>query len=260
MKTMMTVAGSDSSGGAGIQADIKTATALGVFATSAITSITAQNTQGVAVIEDISPEMVKAQIRAVLEDIEPDAVKIGMVSSPAIIEAIAESLARYEGPIVVDPVMVSTSGSRLLKKEAEATLKKSLLPLAAIVTPNIPEGEILTGTRIETIEGQIEAAKAIYDDYGASVLLKGGHGLGAAVDIFYDGEIHRFEKPMLDNPNTHGTGCTLSSAVASHLAIGFDPVEAVRLSKDYVYDAIDDGLDLGRGRGPVNHMVRSIKS
>ncbi|MDD7363040.1 MAG: bifunctional hydroxymethylpyrimidine kinase/phosphomethylpyrimidine kinase [Firmicutes bacterium] len=260
MKSMMTIAGSDSSGGAGIQADIKTATALGVFATSAITSITAQNTRGVDAIEDVSEEMVRAQIRAVRSDIEPDAIKIGMVSSPDIIQAIAKALDDYEGPVVVDPVMVSTSGVRLLKKEAESALKNVLIPRATLVTPNIPEAEILAEMKIETVDQQIDAAKRIYKCYGVAALVKGGHGVGDAVDILYDGKLYRYEKPMLDNPNTHGTGCTLSSAIASHLALGLSVAKAVDRGKDYVYEAINDGLDLGKGRGPINHMVRSFKS
>lgn len=256
MKTMMTIAGSDSSGGAGIQADIKTATALGVFATSAITSITAQNTTGVKAVYDLSPEAVASQMTAIMDDIPPDAVKIGMVSSVEIIKTIADNLKDYEGPVVLDPVMVATSGSPLLKEEAEATLKEVLMPIATLVTPNIPEAERLISKKITTIEEQIEAAKEIAEDYGVTALVKGGHGLGDAVDILYDGEVHRFKKPMLDNPNTHGTGCTLSSAIASHLALGFSAEEAVKLSKEYVFDAIADGLNLGHGHGPINHMVR----
>lgn len=256
MKTMMTIAGSDSSGGAGIQADIKTATSLGVFATSAITSITAQNTTGVKAVYDLSPEAVASQMTAIMEDIPPDAVKIGMVSSAEIIKTIAERLKDYEGSVVLDPVMVATSGSPLLKEEAEATLKEVLMPIATLVTPNIPEAERLVSKKITTIDEQIEAAKEIAEDYGVAALVKGGHGLGDAVDILYDGEVHRFKKPMLDNPNTHGTGCTLSSAIASHLALGFSPEEAVKLSKEYVFDAIADGLNLGHGHGPINHMVR----
>lgn len=259
MKTMLTIAGSDSSGGAGIQADIKTATALGVFATSAITAITAQNTTGVQAIFDLGGEIVAEEIRSVLTDISPDAVKIGMVSSPEIIQIIGEELAGYKGPVVLDPVMVATSGSPLLRDEAMESLKTVLFPLATLLTPNIPEAELLTGMAIESTEDQEVAAKALHDAYGASVLVKGGHGTGRAADVFYDGNIHLFEKPMLDNPNTHGTGCTLSSAIASYLALGLDEARAVEEAKNYVYDAIADGLDLGRGRGPINHMVRRKK-
>lgn len=259
MKTMLTIAGSDSSGGAGIQADIKTATALGVFATSAITAITAQNTTGVQAIFDLGGEIVAQEIRSVLTDIYPDAVKIGMVSSPEIIKIIGEELADYKGPVVLDPVMVATSGSPLLRDEAMESLKTVLFPLATLLTPNIPEAELLTGMKIESAADQEVAAKALYDAYGASVLVKGGHGTGRAADVFYDGNIHIFEKPMLDNPNTHGTGCTLSSAIASFLALGLDEAKAVEEAKNYVYDAIADGLDLGRGRGPINHMVRRNK-
>ncbi|MDY3119069.1 MAG: bifunctional hydroxymethylpyrimidine kinase/phosphomethylpyrimidine kinase [Peptoniphilus sp.] len=256
---MMTVAGSDSSGGAGIQADIKTATALGVFATSAITALTAQNTTGVFAIDDVRGDVVAAQMRAILTDIPPDSVKIGMVSSQDIIATVGEELAGYEGPVVLDPVMVSTSGSTLLKEEAIETLKAVLFPRATLITPNIPEAELLTGIKIESTEDQKAAAKALYEAFGASVLLKGGHGTGRAADVFYDGAVHLFEKPMLKNPNTHGTGCTLSSAVASYLALGLDEVHAVEEAKNYVYEAIADGLDLGRGRGPINHMVRRKK-
>ena len=259
MKTMLTVAGSDSSGGAGIQADIKTATALGVFATSAITSITAQNTTGVQAIVDLDVSIVAQEIRSVLTDIPPDAVKIGMVSSPEIIKTIGEELAGYEGPVVLDPVMVATSGSPLLKAAAMESLKTILFPCATLLTPNIPEAELLTGMAIEKVADQEKAAKALRDAYGVSVLVKGGHGTGRAVDVFYDGGIHHFEKPMLDNPNTHGTGCTLSSAIASYLALGLEEARAVEEAKNYVYDAIADGLDLGRGRGPINHMVRRRK-
>ena len=259
MKTMMTVAGSDSSGGAGIQADIKTATALGVFATSAITSITAQNTTGVQAIFDLDAEVVREEIRSILSDISPDAVKIGMVSAPEIIKTIAEELKGYEGPVVLDPVMVSTSGSPLLKEEAMDSLKSLLFPCATLLTPNIPEAELLTGMNITSVAAQEEAAEALNKAYGASVLVKGGHGTGRAVDVFYDGQIHHYEKSMLDNPNTHGTGCTLSSAIASFLALGLEEAKAVEEAKNYVYDAIADGLDLGRGRGPINHMVRRNK-
>lgn len=259
MKTMLTIAGSDSSGGAGIQADIKTATALGVFATSAITAITAQNTTGVQAIFDLGGEIVAEEIRSVMTDISPDTVKIGMVSSPEIIKIIGEALAGYKGPVVLDPVMVATSGSPLLRDEAMESLKTVLFPLATLLTPNIPEAELLTGMKIESAADQEVAAKSLYDAYGASVLVKGGHGTGRAADVFYDGNIHIFEKPMLDNPNTHGTGCTLSSAIASFLALGLDEAKAVEEAKNYVYDAIADGLDLGRGRGPINHMVRRNK-
>lgn len=259
MKTMLTIAGSDSSGGAGIQADIKTATALGVFATSAITAITAQNTTGVQAIFDLGGEIVAEEIRSVMTDISPDAVKIGMVSSPEIIKIIGEELAGYKGPVVLDPVMVATSGSPLLRDEAMESLKTVLFPLATLLTPNIPEAELLTDMKIESAADQEKAAKALYDAYGTSVLVKGGHGTGRAADVFYNGNIHIFEKPMLDNPNTHGTGCTLSSAIASYLALGLDEAKAVEEAKNYVYDAIADGLDLGRGRGPINHMVRRNK-
>lgn len=230
---MMTVAGSDSSGGAGIQADIKTATSLGVFATSAITSITAQNTMGVNAVYDLSPEAVASQIDAIMDDIPPDAVKIGMVSSAEIIKTIADHLKHYRGPVVVDPVMVATSGSPLLREEAEAALKELLLPLATLITPNIPEAEHLLSTKITSVEEQEESAKngRCLRRVGSR---KGRTRHGRSCRYFYDGSVHRFEKPMLDNPNTHGTGCTLSSAIASHLALGYSAEEAVKLSKEYV--------------------------
>lgn len=255
MRTALSIAGSDSSGGAGIQADLKTMTMNGVFAMSAVTALTAQNTTGVTAILESTPEFLKQQIDAVFEDIYPDAVKIGMISSTELIQVIAECLCRYEAKnIVVDPVMVATSGSVLMKTDAVDTLMKELLPLATVVTPNIPEAEILSGMSIKSKDDMMAAAKLIGDTYGCSVLLKGGHSIHDASDFLYsNGEEIWFEGKRIDNPNTHGTGCTLSSAIASNLAKGYDLVESVQRAKDYISGALAAMLDLGAGSGPMNH-------
>lgn len=255
MKTALSIAGSDSSGGAGIQADLKTMTMNGVYAMSAITALTAQNTVGVSGIMEVEPEFLQQQIDAVFEDIRPDAVKIGMVSSGRLIETIARRLRHYRAEnIVVDPVMVSTSGSRLLAEEAVEALQKMLLPLAALVTPNIPEAEVLSGKTISTKLDMEAAAKQISGRYGCPVLLKGGHGISDADDLLYDnGAFCWFEGARINNPNTHGTGCTLSSAIAANLAKGYDKKNAVRRAKDYVSGALLAMLDLGKGSGPMNH-------
>ena len=254
-KTALTIAGSDSSGGAGIQADIKTMQANGVYAMSAITALTAQNTTGVTGILEADPEFLKKQIDAVFEDIRPDAVKIGMVSSSGLIKTIAERLQHYKAEnIVVDPVMVATSGSRLLEEDAVDTLKKELLPIATVITPNIPEAEILCGMEIHTEEDMVAAAKAIYEDLGCAVLLKGGHNINDANDLLYTKEeVSWFKGKRINNPNTHGTGCTLSSAIAANLAKGFDLKISVQRAKDYISRALADMLDLGAGSGPMNH-------
>ncbi len=255
MKTALTIAGSDSSGGAGIQADIKTMTMNGVYAMSVITSLTAQNTLGVRSIEDSSPEFLKQQMDAVFEDIFPDSIKIGMVSSGELIEVIADRLKYYDASnIVLDPVMISTSGSSLIKNDALEVLVHKLLPLATIVTPNILEAEVLSGIKISKREDMIKAAKYIGDTYRCSVLLKGGHSKDNADDLLYDrGRLHWFEGKRIDNPNTHGTGCTLSSAIASNLAKGFDICQSVKYAKEYVSDALSAMLDLGYGSGPIKH-------
>ena len=255
MRTALSIAGSDSCGGAGIQADIKTMIMNGVYAMTAVTALTAQNTTGVTAILESSPEFLKQQLDAVFEDIYPDAVKIGMLSSSELIEVIAERLRHYEAKnIVVDPVMVATSGSALMKTDAVDTLIKELLPLATLVTPNIPEAEILSGMRIHSKEDMLAAAEKIGNDYGTSVLLKGGHSINDANDLLYaNGECRWFEGKRIDNPNTHGTGCTLSSAIAANLAKGFDLAESVRRSKDYISSALAAMLDLGKGSGPMNH-------
>ena len=250
-----TIAGSDCSGGAGIQADIKTMTMNGVYAMSAITALTAQNTTGVRAIEEATPEFLKQQIDAVFEDIYPDAVKIGMVSSAGLIQVIAERLAYYKAEnIVVDPVMVATSGSELMKSSAVSALTEKLLPLATLVTPNIPEAEVLSGRTVAAKEDMLSVAKCIGDNYGCAVLLKGGHSINDANDLLYaNGEYRWFEGKRIDNPNTHGTGCTLSSAIAANLAKGFSLAESVQRAKEYISGALAAMLDLGHGSGPMMH-------
>lgn len=255
MKTALSIAGSDSSGGAGIQADIKTMTMNGVFAMTAITALTAQNTTGVRAIQEATPDFLKDQIDAVFEDIFPDAVKIGMVASSALIRVIADRLRFYgAGNIVVDPVMVATSGSSLMKTDAVQTLCQQLLPLAALVTPNIPEAQILAEQEIRDEKDMRTAAKVIGDRYGCAVLLKGGHSVSDANDLLYaDGEYRWFYGKRINNPNTHGTGCTLSSAIAANLAKGYGLEDAVGKAKDYISGALAAMLDLGHGSGPMNH-------
>ena len=256
MKTALTIAGSDSSGGAGIQADIKTMAANGVFAMSAITALTAQNTTGVTGIFETTPEFLAAQLDAVFTDIYPDAVKIGMVSSAPLIRTIAERLRFYEAKhIVVDPVMVATSGSRLLRDDAMQALTEQLLPLAEVVTPNIPEAEILSGLPITDAAGMEAAARKISEQYGCSVLCKGGHKVNDADDLLWrNGSWKWFRGERIHNPNTHGTGCTLSSAIASNLAKGYDLDSSVERAKEYISGCLSAMLDLGKGSGPMNHM------
>ena len=256
MKTALTIAGSDSSGGAGIQADIKTMTLNGVYAMSAVTALTAQNTTGVRAIQESTPEFLGQQIDAVFEDIRPDAVKVGMVSSSALIRVIAERLRRYDAKnVVVDPVMVSTSGSRLIDEGAEATLREELLPRAALATPNVLEAEVLSGMSIKGPEDMERAARAIGEAHGCAVLCKGGHSVNDANDLLYaGGSLRWFEGRRIDNPNTHGTGCTLSSAIAANLAKGFDLAESVRRAKDYLSGALASMLNLGSGSGPIDHL------
>ena len=255
MKTALSIAGSDCSGGAGIQADLKTMTMNGVYAMSAITALTAQNTTGVAAILESDPDFLAKQIDAVFTDIRPDAVKIGMVSSVPLIEVIADRLRFYKaGNIVVDPVMVATSGSALIETDAVQALKEQLLPLAAVVTPNIPEAEVLSGMAIHTPEEMEQAARQISETYGCAVLCKGGHSLNDANDLLVaNGEAKWFLGKRIDNPNTHGTGCTLSSAIAANLAKGKPLDEAVQRAKEYISGALADMLDLGQGSGPMNH-------
>lgn len=255
MRTALSIAGSDSCGGAGIQADIKTMTMNGVYAMSVVTALTAQNTTGIRAILELSPEFLRQQIDAVFEDIFPDAVKIGMVPSAEMIRVVAERLKSYGAKnIIVDPVMVSTSGSRLMEDDAVSTLMGELLPLATLVTPNIPEAEILSGMPVSGKESMVRAARQISGTYGCAILLKGGHSIDDANDLlFTDGECCWLEGRRIDNPNTHGTGCTLSSAIAANLAKGFGLAEAVKKSKDYISGAIAAKLDLGKGPGPLQH-------
>ncbi len=255
MKTALSIAGSDCSGGAGIQADLKTMTMNGVYAMSAITALTAQNTTGVTGIMETTPEFLRQQIDMIFTDIRPDAVKIGMVSSSSLIAVIADRLRAYHAQnIVVDPVMVATSGARLIEPEAVETLKQELLPLACVITPNIPEGEILSGMEISSEDDMQRAAAAIAGAYGCAVLLKGGHSVNDANDLLYaNGAYTWFYGKRIDNPNTHGTGCTLSSAIAANLAKGFDLETAIRRAKAYISGALAAMLDLGKGSGPMNH-------
>ena len=256
MKTALTIAGSDSSGGAGIQADIKTMTLNGVFAMSAITALTAQNTTGVTDIMEATPEFLAEEIDAVFTDIYPDAVKIGMVSSAGLIELIAAKLREYGAKhIVVDPVMVATSGAKLLRDDAIDTLKRALLPLAEVVTPNIPEAEILSGMSISGAADMEAAAKKISAEYGCAVLCKGGHDTNDANDLLChpDGTTRWFKGRRIANPNTHGTGCTLSSAIAANLAKGFSLEDSVERAKTYLSGALAAMLDLGHGSGPMDH-------
>lgn len=255
MKTALTIAGSDCSGGAGIQADIKTMTVHGVYAMSAVTALTAQNTTGVAGIFEVTPEFLRQQLDCIFTDIRPDAVKIGMMSSAGLIRAAAERLRFYGAKqIVVDPVMVSTSGSRLLQEDAIDTMERELFPLASLITPNIPEAELLAGMSI-TSAGEMErAAELLGSRYGCAVLCKGGHRVQDADDLLWSKEGPRwFRGRRVDNPNTHGTGCTLSSAIAANLALGRELAEAVALAKDYLSGALEAMLDLGKGSGPLNH-------
>ena len=255
MRTALTIAGTDPSGGAGIQADIKTMTMNGVFATCAITALVAQNTTGVKSIVECTPEFLAEQIDCVFTDIYPDAVKTGMVSSIPLIEVIAEKL-RFYGTknLVVDPVMVATAGSKLLRDDAIDALKRELLPLAAVLTPNIPEAEILSGMTIQSAEEMELAARTISEQYGCAVLCKGGHKVHDADDLLWrDGAGKWFHGKRIDNPNTHGTGCTLSSAIASNLAKGFCLDDAVERAKTYISGALAAMLDLGRGSGPMDH-------
>ena len=255
MKTALTIAGSDCSGGAGIQADLKTITMNGVYAMSVITALTAQNTTGVRGIYESTPEFLAQQIDAVFEDIFPDAVKIGMVSSSELISIIADRLRYYKAKnIVVDPVMVATSGSSLIKTDAVQKLIEELLPISTLVTPNISEAQVLSGVEIADLEDIEKSAKIIGDTYGCAVLLKGGHSISDANDLLYkNGKFTWFNGKRIDNPNTHGTGCTLSSAIASNLAKGFDLIESVRRAKDYISGALLAQLDLGQGSGPMMH-------
>ena len=256
MYTALTIAGSDSSGGAGIQADIKTMTANGVYAMSAITALTAQNTTGVTSIMEATPQFLAEELDCIFTDIYPDAIKTGMVSSSELIEVIADKLTGYQAKnIVVDPVMVATSGARLISEDAISTLKSKLLPLAKVITPNIPEAEVLSEMQIKSEADMEKAAEIICNRLGCSVLLKGGHHLNDANDLLWqkDEQAIWFMGKRIDNPNTHGTGCTLSSAIASNLAKGYDLKTSVKYAKNYISGALAAGLNLGKGSGPMNH-------
>ena len=260
MKTALTIAGSDCSGGAGIQADIKTMTMNGVYAMSAITALTAQNTLGVTGISEVSPDFLEAQLDAVFQDIFPDAVKIGMVPSPALIEVIAASLKKYRAKnIVIDPVMVATSGSALSKESAIAAMREKLFPIATVITPNIPECEVLVGRKITSVEEMEQAAKELTQTYGCAFLCKGGHSVNDANDLLCIGDkLIWFNGKRIDNPNTHGTGCTLSSAIASNLAKGYSTENSVEMAKEYISEALSAMLDLGKGSGPMCHAFKGI--
>lgn len=256
MKTAMTIAGSDSGGGAGIQADLKTFAALGVYGTSAVTAITAQNTLGVKDVLELSPEIVAAQIDAIVTDIGADAVKTGMLSSPSIIlTVVAKAIEHHFPALVVDPVMVAKGGDRLLQAGAVDVLRSLLIPLATVVTPNLPEAAVLVGRRVETLEDACRAARDIVDMGARAVVVKGGHLLGDAVDVLCDGrELREFRAPRIESTSTHGTGCTFASAVAAGLATGMELGDAVARAKEYVIQAIRNAVPIGGGHGPLNHF------
>ncbi len=255
MKKVLTIAGSDCSGGAGIQADLKTMLANGVYGMSVITSLTAQNTAGVRAVENVPPEFLKDQIDAVFEDITPDAVKTGMIPDRELVRVIAERMRSYGvNNLVVDPVMVATSGADLSDSASVKALREELIPLSALVTPNIPEAEVLSGMKITTKEDMKEAAERIFAECGCSVLVKGGHSGNDSDDVLlHHGEFYVFGMQKINNPNTHGTGCTLSSAIACSLAKGMTVQDAVKTAKEYITGAIRAGLDIGQGRGPLDH-------
>ena len=255
MKKVLTIAGSDCSGGAGIQADIKTITAHKMYAMSAITALTAQNTTGVYGIQEAAPDFIRQQLDCIFTDIRPDSVKIGMVSSSSLIFAIVEKLTQYQAEkIVVDPVMVSTSGCKLLSDDAQEALISHLLPLGTVITPNIPEAEVLCGFPIRNEADMIRAAEAIAAHFHGAILVKGGHLVSDAIDLLYEnGTIHWYRAERVNNPNTHGTGCTLSSAIACNLAAGYSLDQSIRNSKTYLTGALNAMLDLGHGSGPLDH-------
>lgn len=261
MYKVLTIAGSDCSGGAGVQADIKTITAHGMYAMSAITSLTAQNTTGVYDVMDATPEFLAKEIDCIFQDIFPDAVKIGMVSDKMLINVIAKKLKEYKPKnIVLDTVMVATSGSPLLKPDSIDALVGELIPLADVITPNIPEAEVLGNCKIENEEDLRNTAFALYNKYGCNVLIKGGHLSDTATDVLcYKGQITDFKGERIDNENTHGTGCTLSSAIACNLAKGLELPDAIRNSKKYLVGALKDNLNLGKGNGPLNHCYKIME-
>ena len=254
----LTIAGSDSGGGAGIQADLKTFSALGVYGASVITAITAQNTVGVTAVHEVPAAVVRAQIDAVMSDIGADAVKTGMLSSSAIINEVAEGVRRHQiDKLVVDPVMVAKSGDRLLREDAVDAVLNQLLPLTYIVTPNIPEAEVLTGRSIRTDADMVEAAQSIHDRGVRYVVVKGGHLSGEAIDVVFDGSsVERLTTPRVDTRNTHGTGCTFSAAIAARLASGCDPLQAIADAKEFLYGALLNSFEIGAGHSPVHHFYK----
>ena len=258
MKHCLTIAGSDSCGGAGIQADLKAFSANGVYGMSVITAVTAQNTQGVFDVQDITPCVIAHQMEAIFDDIHVDAIKIGMVSRTDTIEMIAKTLKHYTlPPLVIDPVMISKSGYDLLQPEAKKALIETLLPMATLITPNLPEAEVILGYKIDTIEQMKKAAYDLHRLGCKYVLVKGGHLSDDATDVLYDGKsIHLLHAKRLKSINTHGTGCTLSSTIAANLAKGYDVKEAVERAKVYITHAIERGFVLGHGVGPVHHFYR----
>ena len=258
MKTVLTIAGSDCSGGAGIQADLKTMTALGVYGESVITALTAQHTMGVADIMPIPPDFLEKQLECVFTDIKPDAVKLGMVTGEGQMCVIRDCLMKYQAKhVVMDPVMVSTSGRTLMLQEALAYYQEFLLPLAEIYTPNLPEAEWLLKRTIKTRQERVAAAREFAVQYKGAVCLKGGHDAFSADDLYYEeGHYVWLSAKRMANSDTHGTGCTLSSAIACGLALGLGREESVRMAKEYITGAIADGLDLGKGNGPLNHMYQ----
>ena len=257
----LTIAGSDSCGGAGIQADLKTFAAHGAYGMSVITAVTAQNTQGVFAVQDIDPNVIALQINAIFDDIAVDAVKIGMVSVPETIETIVARLQVYQPRnVVVDPVMVSKSGYHLLEPRAQATLISKLLPIADVATPNIPEAEVITGMKIEDLTGMEEAARRIFAMGPKNVLVKGGHLTGESTDILFDGrDMKYFRAARIPTINTHGTGCTLSSAIAANLGRGLPVAEAIQCAKEYITIAIEHALSIGKGVGPTHHFYTLYK-
>lgn len=261
MKKVLTIAGSDSIGGAGIQADIKTMTVNGVYAMSAVTSVTVQNTMGVTAVMNVTADILKGQLDAVFNDIRPDSVKIGMLPTIELIETAADRLTFYKAEnIVLDPVMVATSGSRLINENAVKAMKEKLFPISTVITPNIYEAEILSGIKICTKDDMIKASSIINGKYKCAVLCKGGHSVNDADDLLYiDGEYVWFNGKRIDNPNTHGTGCTLSSAIAANLAKGYSLEKSIKYAKDYISGALSAMLDLGKGSGPMKHSF-DVKS
>lgn len=261
LKTVLTIAGSDSIGGAGIQADIKTMTCLGVYAMSAVTALTAQNTTGVTDIMETTPEFLQKQLDCIFTDIMPDAVKTGMVANENLVKAIAVKLKYYNAKnIVVDPVMVSTSGTKLINDNSVKYMKLLLFPMATVITPNIPEAEILSGTKIINKVDMEYAAKKIGEEYGCAVLCKGGHSVNYSDDVlFCKGNLIWYKTKKINNPNTHGTGCTLSSAIASYLAQGYNLEKAVMLAKKYLTNALKTNFDIGKGTGPLAHNYKITK-